>query len=54
MDIETDWVERGELEQDIILLHDIARRLERNLGKGTITEDLRKIADRVNNLVKPL
>lgn len=54
MDImEKEWLEREALNQEVILLHDIARRLEQNLGPGSITEDLREIADRIANLIKP-
>ena len=36
----------------VIELHQIARILEENLGVGEISDDLRKIADKLSELLK--
>lgn len=41
-----------ELKDEIIKLHDIARRIEQEIGKGQLSEDIRKAADRLNTLLK--
>ena len=40
------------LEERVIQLHDIARQIEQSMGKGELSEDIRKIADRLNELLK--
>jgi hypothetical protein len=42
-----------ELEQAVIRLHDIARTIEqnRNLGPGQLSEDVRKAADRLREIL---
>jgi hypothetical protein len=40
------------LEERVIQLHDIARQIEQTIGKGELSEDIRKIADRLNELLK--
>ena len=35
----------------IIQLHDIARLVEREIGQGKLSEDIRSCADRLNTLV---
>ena len=40
-----------ELDDAIIELHKIARLIEQNIGKGALSDDIRKIADRVNDIV---
>ena len=42
------------LEAAIILLHDIARSVEQQVGQGLLSEDIRKCADRLNTLLKPV
>ena len=42
------------LEAAIILLHDIARSVEQQIGQGQLSEDIRKSADRLNTLLKPV
>ena len=40
------------LDQDVIELHNIARRIEKNIGQGQLSDDLRHVADRLNALLK--
>ncbi len=40
------------LDQDVIELHNIARRIEKNIGQGQLSNDLRHVADRLNALLK--
>ena len=44
----------AQLEQAVINLHDIARLVEQQLGKGALSEDLRKCADQLHLLNKPM
>jgi hypothetical protein len=37
---------------DVIHLHDVARKVEQEIGVGQLSEDLRKIADRLHELLK--
>ena len=39
------------LEQRVIDLHNIAREIEQEIGRGKLSEDLRNCADRLHNLV---
>ena len=41
-----------ELKDKIIQLHDIARAVEQEIGKGQLSEDIRKAADRLSALLK--
>jgi hypothetical protein len=41
-----------ELKDKIIQLHDIARAIEQQIGQGQLSEDIRKAADRLNELLK--
>jgi hypothetical protein len=41
-----------ELKDEIIKLHDIARKIEKELGVGQLSEDIRKAADKLNTLLK--
>jgi hypothetical protein len=43
-----------QLAQAVIDLHDIARLVEQQLGKGALSEDLRKCADRLHWLNSPM
>ena len=43
-----------QLVQAVIDLHDIARLVEQQLGKGALSEDLRKCADRLHVLNSPM
>ena len=40
------------LTDEIIKLHDIARKIEQELGQGQLSEDIREAADRLNELLK--
>ncbi len=40
------------LEERVIQLHDIARQIEQEIGKGSLSEDIRRDADRLHNLLK--
>jgi len=40
-----------ELEERIIQLHDIARAIEQELGVGQLSEDIRKAADRLHEVL---
>ncbi len=40
------------LEERIIDLHDIARQIEKEIGKGQLSEDIRQAADRLSELLK--
>lgn len=40
------------LNDAVIQLHDIARQIEEEIGIGKLSEDLRKAADRLHNLIK--
>lgn len=43
-----------ELTEAVIKLHDIARLVEREIGKGTLSANLRQCADQLNTLIKPM
>ena len=43
-----------DLEDAIIQLHTIARTIEREIGFGELSRDIRKCADRLNVLCSPL
>ena len=43
-----------DLAQDIINLHDIARHVEQEFGISKVSIDIRKCADRLNELVNPI
>jgi hypothetical protein len=43
-----------ELSDAIILLHNIARVVEKSVGQGQLSEDIRNCADRINTLNSPL
>jgi hypothetical protein len=40
-----------ELKEEIIKLHDIARKIEQEIGKGQLSEDIRKAADRLHEVL---
>jgi hypothetical protein len=40
------------LDQVVIKLHDLARVVEREIGVGLLSEDIRKSADRLTELLK--
>lgn len=43
-----------QLSQAVIDLHNIARLIEANIGSGALSEDIRKSADRLHVLNKPI
>ena len=42
------------LEDVVIKLHDLARIIEREIGAGALSQDVRQSADRLNDTIKPL
>jgi hypothetical protein len=40
------------LDEAIMQLHDVARAVEQQVGKGQLSEDIRNCADRLHSLVK--
>ena len=40
------------LESDVIQLHDIARHIEKTIGGGQLSEDIRSAADRLHQLLQ--
>jgi hypothetical protein len=40
------------LEECVIQLHDIARQIEKEIGHGSLSEDIRRDADRLHQLIK--
>jgi uncharacterized protein YpuA (DUF1002 family) len=45
-------LELAMLDQDVIELHNIARRVEKNIGQGQLSDDLRHLADKLSSLLK--
>ena len=43
----------ADLDQAVMQLHEIARQVEREIGTGQLSEDIRKCADRLNVLISP-
>ena len=41
-----------DFKDEIIKLHDIARKIEQEIGVGLLSEDIRKAADRLSALLK--
>ena len=40
------------LEQDVIELHDIARHIEKTLGRGELSDDIRAVADKLHAILQ--
>jgi hypothetical protein len=40
-----------ELKEEVIRLHDIARKIEQEIGVGELSEDIRKAADRLHEVL---
>jgi hypothetical protein len=40
------------LDEHVMRLHEIARAIEQEIGKGELTNDLRQLADRLSELLK--
>lgn len=45
-------IELAMLDQDVIDLHNIARRIELYVGYGQLSSDVRNVADRLNDILK--
>jgi hypothetical protein len=43
-----------DLDMAVMELHDVARLIERDIGKGQLSEDIRNCADRLNALIKEI
>ena len=41
----------ADLEQAVIQLHDIARLIEKSVGEGNLSSDVRACADRLHSLI---
>ena len=50
--LHTPYCREDELEDAVIALHDIARVVERELGTGKLSKDIRRCADRLNDTIK--
>jgi hypothetical protein len=50
--LHTPYRREDELEDAIVSLHDIARIVEREIGTGKLSKDIRKCADRLNDVIK--
>ena len=48
----TNEIELAMLDQDVIDLHNIARRIEKGVGYGQLSDDLRRVADRLHSVLK--
>jgi hypothetical protein len=42
------------MEDAVVQLHYLAGQVEQEIGKGQLSEDMRKCADRLHALVKPI
>ena len=49
---EINEIELVMLDEDIIHLHNIARHVEQLIGVGSLSEDIRRAADKLNELIK--
>ena len=43
-----------DFKEEIIKLHDIARKVEQEIGQGQLSEDIRKAADRLHEVLYAL
>jgi hypothetical protein len=50
--LHTPYRREDELEDAIVALHDIARIVEQEVGTGKLSKDIRKCADRLNDIIK--
>jgi hypothetical protein len=41
-----------DLTDAVIKLHDVARTIEKQIGTGQLSDDIRQCADRLNDLIK--
>ena len=44
----------AQLDDAVTQLHDIARLIEKEIGKGTLAYDIRTCADKLNVLLRPM
>ena len=51
MQDEINEIELVTLEDDVIQLHNIARHIEKTIGQGTLSEDIRQAADKLSELI---
>lgn len=49
---EINEIELVMLDEDIVHLHNIARHVEQLIGAGNLSEDIRRAADSLNELIK--
>jgi hypothetical protein len=52
MQEEINEIELAMLDEDVIQLHTIARHIETTIGTGSLSEDIRRAADKLNELLK--
>lgn len=48
----TSEMELAMLDQDVIELHNIARRIEKYIGQGDLSDSVRHVADRLSSILK--
>lgn len=51
-EIKTNELELYSMDLEVIRLHEIARNIERVIGQGLLSEDIRHCADRLAELIK--
>ena len=52
MQDEINEIELAMLDEDVMQLHNIARHIEQTIGVGTLSEDIRRAADKLMELIK--
>lgn len=52
MQDEINEIELAMLDDDVIQLHNIARHIEKTIGVGNLSEDIRKAADRLHEILQ--
>jgi hypothetical protein len=45
-------IELAMLDDDVIQLHNIARHIEKTIGVGALSEDIRRAADRLHEILQ--
>ena len=48
---EINEIELVTLQDDVIQLHEVARHIEKTIGKGQLSDDLRNLADRLSEYI---
>lgn len=46
-------MQNQQMSEAVIQLHDIARLVEKEIGQGKLSEDIRDCADRLHNVTHP-